>query len=82
MRKFLLNLALGEPLALVKELFFFDESIKMDTLMLSNLDMCVQNMFIGFLLHAVRVDICWFQLLFLSLRCPIMVENMVEGGPH
>ena len=64
MRKFLLNLAPGEPLALVQKLPCFDESIKMDPLMSSALDLCFQNMIIGFLLYAVEVDICWIQLFF------------------
>jgi hypothetical protein len=62
MRKFLLNLAPGEPLALVQELPCFDDSIKMDPLLSSALDMCVHNMIIGFLLYAVGVELCWCQL--------------------
>jgi hypothetical protein len=50
MRKFLLNLAPREPLALVQELPFFDDSIKLDPLLLSALDMSIHNMIIGFLL--------------------------------
>ena len=60
MRKFLLNLALGEPLALVQELSCFDDSIKLDPLLSSALDLCVQNMITGFLLYVVMVDIYWF----------------------
>jgi hypothetical protein len=60
--KFLLNLAPGEPLALVQELPYFDDSIKMDPLLLSALDLCVQNLIIGFLLYAVGVELCWCQL--------------------
>jgi hypothetical protein len=48
MRKFLLNLASGEPLALVQELPCFDNSIKMDPLLASALDLFVHNMIIGF----------------------------------
>ena len=62
MRKFLLNLALGEPLALVQELPYFDESIKLDPLLSSALDLCVHNMIIGFMFYVVRVDLCWCQL--------------------
>jgi hypothetical protein len=58
----LLNLALGEPLALVQELPYFDDSIKLDPLLLSALDLCVHNMIIGFLLYAFRVELCWCQL--------------------
>jgi hypothetical protein len=57
MRKFLLNLALGEPLALVQELLCFDSSIKLDPLLSSTLDLCVHNMITGFLLYAVRVEL-------------------------
>jgi hypothetical protein len=46
MRNFLLNLALGEPLALVQELTYFDDSIKLDPLFSSALDLCVHNMII------------------------------------
>jgi hypothetical protein len=60
----MLNLAPGEPLALVQELPFFDNSIKMDPLLVSYLDLCVHNMIIGFLLYAVRVELYWCQLFF------------------
>jgi hypothetical protein len=56
MRKFLLNLAPGEPLALVQELPCFDDSIKLDPLMSSALDLCVHNLIIGFLLYVVRLS--------------------------
>ena len=59
MRKFLLNLALGEPLALVQELSCFDDSIKMDPLLSSSLDLCVHNMIIGCLLDEFGVELCW-----------------------
>ena len=62
MRKFLLNLAPGEPLALVQELPYFDDSLNMDPLLSSALDPCVHNMIIGFLLYAVGAELCWFQL--------------------
>jgi hypothetical protein len=64
MRKFLLNLAPSEPLALVQELPCFDDLIKLDPLMSSALDMCVHNLIIGFLLYAVGVELCWCQLLY------------------
>jgi hypothetical protein len=63
MRKVLLNLAPGEPLALVQELPYFDDSVKLDPLLSSALDLCVHNMIIGFLLYSVDVDLCWCQLL-------------------
>jgi hypothetical protein len=44
MRKYLLNLAPGEPLALVQELSCFDDLIKLDPLLLISLDMCVHNL--------------------------------------
>jgi hypothetical protein len=62
MRKFLLNLALGEPLALVQELPCFDDSVKLDPLLSSALDMCVHNLIIGFLLYAVMVELCGCQM--------------------
>ena len=46
MRKFLLNLALGEPLALVQELPCFDDSIKLDPLLSSALDLHFHNLII------------------------------------
>ena len=55
LRKFLLNLAMGERVALVQELPYFDDSIKLDPLLSSDLDLCVQNLIIGCLLYDVRV---------------------------
>ena len=57
MRKFLLNLAPGEPLALVQELPYFDNLIKMDPLFASALELCVHDIISGFLFHAVMVEI-------------------------
>jgi hypothetical protein len=62
MRKFLLNLALGEPRTLVQELPCFDDSIKLDPLLSSALDLCVHNIITRFLLYAVEVEICWCYL--------------------
>jgi hypothetical protein len=64
MRKFMLNLASGKPLALVEESPCFGNSIKLDPLFSGALDLCVHNLIIGFLLHAVRLEICWCQLFF------------------
>jgi hypothetical protein len=64
MRNVLLNLAPGEPHALVQEMPCFDDSIKMVPFLSSNLDPCVQNMIIGFPLHAFKVELYWYQLLF------------------
>ena len=50
MRKFLLNLAPSEPLALVQELACFDVSIKLDPLLSSALYIFFQNLIIGCLL--------------------------------
>jgi hypothetical protein len=63
MNNFLLNLAPGEPLALVQEFPHFDDSIKMDPFLLSTLDLSVHNMIIGFMLHVISVELCWFQML-------------------
>ena len=62
MKKFLLNLAPGEPLSLVQELPCFDDLINMDTLLAISFDMCVDNMIIGCLLYVVGVELCWCQL--------------------
>jgi hypothetical protein len=62
MRKFLLNLASSEPLALVQEIPLFDNPIKIDPLLESSLDLCFHDMINGFLFHAVRVDLFWCQL--------------------
>ena len=64
MRILMLNLALGEPLALVQELPCLDDSIKLDPLFSSALDMGVHNMIIGGLLYEVGVELCWFHLFF------------------
>jgi hypothetical protein len=64
MRKFLLNLALGEPLALVQELPGFDNSIKLDPLLASAPDMCVQDLITGCMLYTVSVELCWCQLFY------------------
>ena len=61
MRRFLLNLAPGEPLALVLELLCFENSIKLDPLLSISLDLCVHNMIPGFLLYVVGVELCWCQ---------------------
>jgi hypothetical protein len=61
-KKNLLNLALGEPLSLVQELPLFDDSIKMDPLLLHALDLCVNNIIIGCLLYVVMVEVCCCEL--------------------
>jgi hypothetical protein len=64
MRNFLLNLAPGEPLALVQELPCFDNLIKMDPLLASSLDLYVHDKISGFMFDAVRVGLCWCQIFF------------------
>ena len=53
MRKFLLNLVTGEPLALVQELASFDNLIQLDILLMSVLDLHVHDTVYGGLLYAV-----------------------------
>jgi hypothetical protein len=60
----MLNLALGAPLALVQELPCFDNSINLNHLLSSAIDLCVHNLITGFLLHAIKVELCWCQLLY------------------
>jgi hypothetical protein len=62
MRKFLLNLSLGEPLSLVQELSHFENMIKMKTLLESTLDLCVHDMIGGLLFYVVMVELCRCQL--------------------
>jgi hypothetical protein len=62
MRKFLLNLALGEPLSLVQELLFFDNPINLDPLLVISFDLCVHDLIIGCMFHIVKVELYWFQL--------------------
>ena len=57
-----MNLAPGEPLALVQELPCFDDSIKLDPLLSSDLDLSVHSLIIGCLLYAVEVELYWCQL--------------------
>ena len=55
MRKLLLNLVPGEPLALVQELASFDNPIQLDLLSASVLDLHVHDTVCGGLFHAVWV---------------------------
>jgi hypothetical protein len=64
MRIVLLNLAPGEPLALVEELPCFDNLIKLDPLLVSFLDLCFHDMINGFMFHAFKVELCWCQLFY------------------
>jgi hypothetical protein len=72
MRKFLLNLALGEPLATVQEFPHCDDSIKLDPLLSSALDICVHNMIIGYMLYAVG-------LISVSVTCSATSEVSNNG---
>jgi hypothetical protein len=58
----MLNLTSGEPLSLEKELPFLDNPIKLDPLLVSALDLCVNYLISEGLVHVVKVEICWFQL--------------------
>jgi hypothetical protein len=49
-RKFILNLAPGEPLSLMQELLCLDNSIKLDYFLESALDLCVHYLISGCLL--------------------------------
>ena len=55
MRKLLLNLVPGEPLALVQELVSVDNPIQLDLLSVSVLDLYVHDTVCGGLFHAVWV---------------------------
>jgi hypothetical protein len=55
---------LREPLVLVQELPFFDDSIKLDPLFLRALDLCFHNMIIRYMLYEVGVELSWCQLFF------------------
>jgi hypothetical protein len=55
MRKFLLNLALGEPLALVQDITCFDNLIKLDPMMASSIDLYVHNFISGIMFHEFMV---------------------------
>ena len=55
MRKLLLNLVPGEPLALMQELASFDNPIQGDLLLVSVLDLHVHDTIFGGLFHAVWV---------------------------
>jgi len=55
MRKILLNLVPSEPLSLVKELACFDNSIQLDILLASVLDLCVRDPISCNLFHAIWI---------------------------
>ena len=55
MRKLLLNLVPGEPLALVQDLASFDNPKQLDLLLVSVLDLHVHDIICGVMFHAVWV---------------------------
>jgi hypothetical protein len=48
----------------VQNLPCFDNPIKLKLLLVISLDVCVHNIINGFLVHAIRVEICQCELLF------------------
>jgi hypothetical protein len=58
MRKLLLNLAPGEPLALVQELPCFDNLRKLDLVLSSTLNLSVLDMINGCMFHLVKFELC------------------------
>jgi len=64
MKKFMLNLALGEPLSLLQELPYLENPIKLDLLLASALDLCVHYLINGCMFNAVKVEIYWCQLFY------------------
>jgi hypothetical protein len=70
----MLNLALGEPLALVQEFPCFDNPIKLDPLLVSALDLCVHDMINGFMFHTFRVE------LHVGVNCSTIFEVSNNGG--
>ena len=68
MRKLLLNLTLGEPLAVVEQLPCFNNLKELDLLLLGVLNLSIHNSIRCFLFHAVQVELDRCQLLY-YLRC-------------
>jgi hypothetical protein len=62
MRKFMLNLASGEPLSLVQELPCFVNTIKMKLMLVTDFDLCVHDLISGCLFHIFMVELCRCQL--------------------
>jgi hypothetical protein len=75
MRKFLLNVAPGEPLALVQELPRFDNSIKLKLMLVSFLDLCIHDMISGFMFHVVRFS-------YVSVNCYAISEVSNKDGKY
>jgi hypothetical protein len=75
MRKFLLNLAPGETLALVQELPRFDNTIKPKLVLASALELCFRDLISGFLFHAI-----W--LISVGGNCFAISEVSINGGKY
>jgi hypothetical protein len=56
------NLSLDEPLSLVEEFPCIDNTIKLDPLLESALDLCVHYLISECIFHAIRVELFLFQL--------------------
>ena len=67
-RNFLFNVVPGEPFTLVKELAHFPNSIYLDLLLESVIDLCVHAPFNCGLFDAPWVELCWCYLLN-NVRC-------------
>lgn len=76
-KKFLLNLVPSEPLALVRELAYFDNLIQLDPLLESVLDMYIHDLIICGLFHAACVQLCWYEF-FCYVGC---VQKGWKVGP-
>jgi len=81
MGEILLNLTLGEPLALVKKSPYFDDPIKLDVLLESGLCLGFHDSFNYLFFNVVRIEFYRGQVL-VRRKCLEEVENMVEAAPH
>ena len=75
MKKFLLNLASGEPLSLVQEMPCFDNPIKLDPMLAIALDLCVHDLIIGFLFHVVKFEL-------FGVNCSVISEVSNNSGKY
>ena len=76
MRKLLLNLVPGEPLALVKELAYFDNSIQLDIILVSVLDLCVHDLISCSFFHAI------YRFSSVGVSCSTMSDVSNNGGKY
>jgi hypothetical protein len=58
MGKLLLNLTLGEPLAMMKKLPYFDDPIVLDVLLASALHLGFHDPINCFMFNVVRIELC------------------------